>query len=183
MKLIVGLGNPGKQYEKTRHNVGFATLDNLHDELKSHGAGPWELSRKFNAEICGTNYEGERLILVKPMTFMNESGLSVHLLAHYYKILPADIIIVHDDKDLNLGIVKTQFDRGHAGHNGIRSIIEHLNSQKFHRIRIGIANDNPKKMENTADFVLGKFSLFERGTIRIAMTEATKETLALIKNK
>jgi len=183
MKLIVGLGNPGKQYEKTRHNVGFNTLDILRDQLQSYGAGAWELSRKFNAEICGVNFEGERLILAKPMTFMNESGLSVQLLAHYYKILPTDIIVAHDDKDLKLGVVKTQFDRGHAGHNGIRSIIDHLGSQKFQRIRIGIASDNPKKMTDIADFVLGKFSLFERGTIRTAMDTATREILALIKNK
>ncbi|HOX60558.1 MAG TPA: aminoacyl-tRNA hydrolase [Candidatus Magasanikbacteria bacterium] len=183
MKLIVGLGNPGKQYEKTRHNYGFMVLDALRERLSSHGAGKWELSRKFNAEICGTNYGGERVILAKPMTFMNESGLSVQLLAHYYKILPADILIIHDDKDLQLGLVKVQFDRGHAGHNGVRSIIERLHTQAFARVRLGIAPNNLKKMADTADFVLDKFGLLERGTVRQATDEALKETLTFINKK
>lgn len=181
MKLIVGLGNPGKQYERTRHNYGFMVVDALRENLAHHGANAWELSRKFNAEICGANYNGERIILAKPMTFMNESGVAVHLLAHYYKILPADIIVVHDDKDLKLGLVKVQFERGHAGHNGVRSIIDHIGTNAFMRIRLGVAPDNLEKMEDTADFVLGKFGLLERGTIKNATNQAITEILALIK--
>ena len=146
MKLVVGLGNPGKKYEKTRHNVGFIVLDSLKKDLTKYDIGNWELSKKFNAEICGCTINGEKIILAKPMTYMNHSGQSVQLLAHFYKITPEDIVVAHDDKDLNLGIVKNQINRGHAGHNGIKSIIEHIKTQNFHRIRVGIASTNATKI-------------------------------------
>lgn len=160
MKLIVGLGNPGKRYQKTRHNVGFLVLDTLHEQLSEYGISPWELSKKFNGEIAGCTRSGEKILLLKPMTFMNASGQAVQLVAHYYHISPTDIVIVHDDKDLPLGDIKIQRDRGHAGHNGIRSIIEHIGTKGIRRVRCGIAPKKP--IEDTAAFVLRKFDLREK---------------------
>jgi len=131
MKLIVGLGNPGKQYIKTRHNVGFMVLEALQKELNEYKIGKWELSRKFNAEICGvTVSHNDKIILAKPLTFMNDSGMAVQLIAHFYQMTHRDIIVVHDDKDLPLGEIRVQTNRGPAGHNGIKSIIEKLGTQK-----------------------------------------------------
>lgn len=180
MKLIVGLGNPGKTYEKTRHNVGFMVLDELREKLSEYQISKWELSKKFNAEICGCNIKGEKIILAKPQTFMNESGVSVGLIGHFYKITPADLIVVHDDKDLKLGEVRVQVDRGHAGHNGVRSIIEHLSTQNFTRIRVGVASENAKKMEDTSKFVLGKFGIFEKGKLKEVIGKSIDEVIKLV---
>ncbi len=180
MKLIVGLGNPGKRYEKTRHNVGFMVLDRLHDELKSSGINEWQLGKKFNAYISGCTINGEKIILAKPMTFMNRSGETVGLIAHYYKMTHDDIIVVHDDKDISLGEIKLHQDRGHAGHNGIRSIIEHIGTKDFTRIRVGVKSSNDKKMKDTAKFVLGKFSVFEKRNLMQSIDTSVKEILSII---
>src|SRR3989339_662372 len=164
MKLIVGLGNPGKQYEKTRHNAGFLVLDELQ---KLPGMIKWSLSKKFNAEISDGSIVNESIMLVKPMTFMNNSGQSVGLLINYYTLDPTkELIVLHDEKDIALGTIKVQKDRGAAGHNGVKSIIEHLGTQNFTRIRLGIASDHPRQMEDTVNFVLGKFSMFEKRAIK-----------------
>ncbi|MBT4120812.1 MAG: aminoacyl-tRNA hydrolase [Candidatus Magasanikbacteria bacterium] len=172
MKLIVGLGNPGKRYEKTRHNVGFMILDKLREKLGSSG---WSLSKKFNSETSGLTLNGEKVILAKPMTFMNASGQSVQLIAHFYKVAPEDIIVVHDDKDLKLGDVRVQEDRSHAGHNGIKSIIEHIGTQKFTRVRVGVASENEKKMRDTAKFVLHKFGYFEKKKVEEIVNKSIEE--------
>ncbi len=180
MKLIIGLGNPGKKYEKTRHNVGFMVLESLRNELEKYGAKSWELSKKFNAEICGCTINGEKIILAKPMTFMNHSGQAVQLIAHFYKIPPQDIIVIHDDKDLMLGEIKVQTNRGHAGHNGVKSIVDNIKSQNFYRIRVGIASANKNKMQDIAKFVLHKFSLFEKKKLEEMIENAKNETLKLL---
>jgi len=162
MKLIVGLGNPGKQYEKTRHNVGFMVLDSLQKELKKYNCEKWILNKKFNAETCEATIEGKKILLVKPMTFMNASGQSVQMISHFYKLKHEDIIVIHDEKDLPLGEYKIQTGRGDAGHNGIRSIVEYLGTKDITRYRMGIASKNEKKMDDTAKFVLGKFGLLEK---------------------
>lgn len=180
MKLIIGLGNPGKKYEKTRHNVGFMVLENLKNELTKYGASSWELSKKFNAEICGCTINGNKIILARPMTYMNQSGLAVQLIAHFYKMTSKDIIVVHDDKDLDLGQIKVQVNRGSAGHNGIKSIIEHIKSQDFYRVRVGIASANKNKMKDIPKFVLQKFSIFEKKNLDKTITKATKEILDLL---
>jgi peptidyl-tRNA hydrolase, PTH1 family len=174
MKLIVGLGNPGKRYEKTRHNVGFMIVEKLHTLLDIHTVSPWELSKKFNAFIAGGSINDEKVFLVKPMTFMNNSGEAVGLIAHYYKIVPEDIIVVHDDKDLPLGTVKVQQNRGHGGHNGIRSITQHIGTKDFGRIRVGIASKNEKRMSDTAQFVLGKFGLLEKKRVEEIINKAAE---------
>lgn len=178
MKLIVGLGNPGKQYEKTRHNVGFLLLDEF---LHLHKGVKWELSKKFNAEIAEITEDGQKILLLKPMTFMNQSGESVGLVSHYYKISPKDILVIHDDKDILLGELKVQTDRGHAGHNGVRSLIEHLNTQEFKRIRIGVKSENEKKMVDTAKFVLGKFGILEKRKLNLIFENVLKEIQSFLK--
>ena len=177
MKLIVGLGNPGKEYERTRHNVGFFVLEVLHEKLKEERMNAWELSKKFNATIAGCTVNNDKIILAKPMTFMNDSGLSVQLLMHFYKMNAADLIVVHDDKDIPLGTFKIQTDRGAAGHNGVLSIIEHIGSQAFTRIRIGIAPVNPKKMKDVSTFVLGKFGLFEKNAVVAVIEKVVEEII------
>lgn len=180
MKLIVGLGNPGKKYEKTRHNVGFLILDILHQNLLTHGINDWELSKKFNALISGCVINNEKVILVKPMTFMNKSGEAVQNIGHYYKLHQRDIIVVHDDKDILLGEIKIQENRGSAGHNGIKSIIEHIGTQDFLRIRVGIANENKKKMLDIPKFVLKKFTILEKKKLQKSITEVVNKIMEII---
>ncbi len=174
MKLIIGLGNPGKSYIKTRHNVGFRVLDLFHAQHLTQGMSPWQLSKKFNAEIAEEARNGEKIILVKPMTFMNRSGEAVGLLMQYYKLTLDDIIVIHDDKDLELGTMKVQRNRGDAGHNGIKSIVEHLGSQDFSRIRCGVLTDGGKK-QDTAKFVLAKFGLLEKKKVEHVLEQAIQE--------
>ena len=173
MKIIVGLGNPGKQYERTRHNVGFMILDALRNQY-AETLSDWTLSKKFNALIATGIIERTPVILAKPMTFMNVSGQSVQLLLNFYKTTSQDLTVVNDDKDLPLGIIKVQPDRGHAGHNGVRSIIEHIGTQQFLRVRVGIATEQKRKMEDVSAFVLSKFSLTERGRLKVMLPEAVE---------
>lgn len=181
MKLIIGLGNPGKQYGKTRHNIGFMVLDALHKELeKSYDINKWELSKKFNAEISGYNINNEKIILAKPMTFMNTSGEAVQLIMHFYKMKISELIVVHDDKDIKLGEIKMQIDRGDGGHNGIKSIVEHLGTKNFTRVRVGVASENEKKMSDTAKFVLSRFGLFEKKKVDEVVKNAVEKIKILI---
>ncbi|PIZ94469.1 MAG: aminoacyl-tRNA hydrolase [Candidatus Magasanikbacteria bacterium CG_4_10_14_0_2_um_filter_37_12] len=180
MKLVIGLGNPGKQYARTRHNVGFMILDALKKELQEEPKESWKLSKKFNAEIYEVTVNKEKIILAKPMTFMNHSGESVGLISNFYTISPHKIIIAHDDKDLKLGEIKIQNDRGHAGHNGIKSIMEYLGTKDFMRIRIGIASTNDKKMNDTSKFVLGKFGLLEKKELNKMIEKSIEEIKKLL---
>ena len=181
MKLIVGLGNPGKQYQKTRHNIGFIILDALKKELDdSCNFGNWELSKKFNAETCGCTIDNEKVILAKPMTFMNHSGQSTQMIMHFYKMKTSDLIVVHDDKDIKLGEIKVQVDKNHAGHNGIKSIIEHIGTKNFIRVRVGVASDNERKMSDTSRFVLGKFGLFEKKKVDEVINKSIEEIIECI---
>jgi len=180
MKLIVGLGNPGKKYEKTRHNVGFLVLDQLHDNLLSYNINDWELSKKFNALISGCVINNEKTILAKPMTYMNKSGEAVQNIGHFYKLRQKDIVIVHDDKDILLGELKVQENRGPAGHNGIKSIIEYIGTQDFTRVRIGIASENKKKMSDIPKFVLSKFGVLEKKKLQKSIDEAIDKIMKII---
>lgn len=150
--LIVGLGNPGSQYEKTRHNVGWIQLD----EFAKYANLSFALDKKHKANVVRGNHKGKVITLAKPLTYMNLSGESVVSLAHYYKYTPDQIVIVYDDKDFDLGTFKIKTDGSPAGHNGIKSIISCLNTQKFNRLRIGIG-PKPAPMV-MSDFVLSKFS-------------------------
>lgn len=181
MKLVVGLGNPGKQYTKTRHNVGFMILDEFQTATaKDFGWSKWEVSKKCNAEISQGTKGGEKIILLKPLTYMNNSGVPTQLALNFYKVKPADLIVIHDDKDIALGELKVQVDRGHAGHNGVRSIIECLSTQNFTRLRVGIASSDTKRMADIPEFVLGKFGLFEKSTLKKSLLNASQELMRLL---
>jgi PTH1 family peptidyl-tRNA hydrolase len=148
IKLIVGLGNPGRQYEKTRHNAGFLFLDALAQELGC----PWLNESRFQGLFAEGSIANGKVMLLKPDTFMNRSGQSVGKITRYYKILPEEILVVHDELDFNPGVVKLKKDGGHAGHNGLRDIIAHLGSKEFYRLRIGIGR--PAAGKAVVDFVL-----------------------------
>lgn len=182
MKIIVGLGNPGKKYQHTRHNIGFDVIDELQQKLATNDFSNWQKNKKFQAEICQGNFNNEKIIFAKPYTFMNESGASVQALMHFYKIAPLDLIVVHDDIDLPVGKFKIQQDISSAGHKGIKSIIEKINTQKFYRIRIGIAKSNKQKQGDTAKYVLNKFSLLDKIKINKIKQQAAKKIIQLIKS-
>jgi len=148
IKLIVGLGNPGRQYEKTRHNAGFLFLD----KLLAESSGVWALESRFQGLFAECGVGGGRVMLLKPDTFMNRSGQSVGKVARYYKLLPEEILVVHDELDFDVGVVRLKKDGGHAGHNGLRDIIAHLGSKEFYRLRIGIGRPAAGKV--VADYVL-----------------------------
>lgn len=151
MKLIIGLGNPGKEYDVTRHNIGFNVLNTIADKYNVSFCE----NKKFNALEASFNINHEKVIIIKPLTFMNLSGDSVIKYINYYDIDINDILVIHDDLDMELGKIRIVYDSSSGGHNGVKSIISNLNSQKFTRLKIGIAHD--KKID-TRDYVLGKFS-------------------------
>jgi PTH1 family peptidyl-tRNA hydrolase len=148
IKLIVGLGNPGRQYEKTRHNAGFLFLDAL---ISSTGSD-WVKESRFDGLLTEMVVGRSKVLLLKPGTFMNRSGLAVGKVARYYKIEPEEILVVHDELDFEVGVIKLKKDGGHAGHNGLRDIIAHLSSKEFYRLRIGIGRPAAGKV--VADYVL-----------------------------
>jgi peptidyl-tRNA hydrolase, PTH1 family len=148
IKLIVGLGNPGQQYEKTRHNAGFLFLDSLASER----ARTWSNKADFQGLMSECTFANEKIILLKPQAYMNRSGQSVGKVARYYKIMPEEILVVHDELDFDAGVVKLKKDGGHAGHNGLRDIITHLGTKDFYRLRIGIGR--PPVGMVVADYVL-----------------------------
>jgi len=150
MKMIVGLGNIGNQYAQTRHNVGFMIVDELAQQLNVDFQ-----TSKFEAQVATAFQNGEKLLLVKPSTYMNDSGRAVGPLMAYYNVDPADLLVIHDDLDLPLGKVRLKQRGSAGGHNGIKSIISHVGDQQFKRVKVGI--DHPQKM-SVVDYVLGKFT-------------------------
>lgn len=156
IKLIVGLGNIGQEYDGTRHNVGFSVIDQYR---KDKNFPNWQEKSKFKALIAEDFIGGKKVILAKPTTFMNLSGESIRALKDFYKLQNSDITVIHDELDLPFGTVKEKQGGGSAGNNGLKSIISHI-GENFKRIRIGVKNDMLEKMD-AADFVLGKFSASE----------------------
>lgn len=150
MKLIVGLGNPGKEYENTRHNIGFNLLDVIAKEK-----GISFDSEKFNANYAEINIDGERVILIKPLSYMNLSGIVVRKYMDYFKINRDDMLIIQDDLDMVLGKIKFVYNSSSGGHNGIKNIEEQISTREYVRLKIGISND---KDIDTKDYVLSKFS-------------------------
>ncbi len=154
MKLIIGLGNPGRQYERTRHNAGFLAVDYY---LKDKN--PIACQSKFAAEICELHFGETKVFFIKPQSFMNKSGEVVRDIAQFYKVdLAQDVLIVHDDKDLPLGTIREAGNSSAAGHNGVQNIIDVLGTQEFHRIRIGVESREPGSPIATDDFVLQNFT-------------------------
>jgi len=177
MKLIVGLGNPGEKYEKTRHNLGFLVVDRFLQDCKPVRGTKWEESKKFKSLLAECTVppkfgEEEKILLVKPLTHMNASGIAVEKLASFYKIEPFDIWVVHDELDLPVGSIKIRKGGSSAGHKGIESIIENLGTEKFWRFRLGIGvNRNHSEIaghmiKNVDEFVLSTFAHGEAGKIR-----------------
>ncbi len=167
-KLIVGLGNPGLDYSGTRHNLGFDVIDSI---VSGKTSSP-EINKKINAVI----YKLSDVILMKPQTFMNLSGKSVRAALDFYKIDPNDLLVIHDEVDLELGEIKHQFDRSSAGHNGVESIISSVGTQEFHRLRLGIGRPDNPNIE-TADFVLHKFPKDEEEVVKRLIARAAETAI------
>jgi len=189
MKLIVGLGNPGEKYEKTRHNLGFLVLDRFLKDFSQVQKTIWEDNTKFKCDMAKIDWQPkkgklEKIILVKPKTYMNNSGLCVGLVSSFYKINPADIWIIHDEIDLPLGSMKIRFGGGSAGHKGVMSIMNSLGTEKFWRFRLGMGHQkgiqprfNRGKIRNSKsveEFVLRGFSSGEAGKAREVIKRGSK---------
>ncbi len=172
--LIVGLGNPGREYEKTRHNAGFRAIDALAENL---GCKIDKL--KYQGLYCQTTYHGKKLFLLKPQTFMNLSGRSVLQLSSYFQIPPARIIVLFDDISLEPGRLRIRPDGSAGGHNGIKSIIQEVGSQLFPRVKIGVGA-KPHPDFDLADWVLSTFSSSEEKALSNALTWAGEAALAII---
>lgn len=158
MKLIVGLGNPGKEYEETRHNVGFKVIDELAERFSI------DLNEaKFKGLFGKGMIRGEKVILLKPMTYMNLSGQAVAPLMNYYKITPDQLLVCYDELDLPVGKIRLRYKGSAGGHNGLKSVIQMIGTQEFNRIRIGI--DRPEPGESIVNYVLGKFKPEEKQVI------------------
>ncbi len=179
MYLIVGLGNPGEKFQNTRHNLGFDSIDLFR---KKEGFENWGSEEKFKAEIV----KNESVILVRPLTFMNLSGLSVAKIANFYKISPDEIIIIHDELDLPLGHIKIRVGGSDAGHHGIESIIKELGDEKFIRVRLGIGNWHAVSGEhkhahfNAEKYVVDKFLPSENSTVKALVKRSVKAVEAII---
>jgi len=181
MKIIVGLGNPGKKYQNTRHNIGFAMLDFLFDQwLSQENFSAWQDKKKFKAEISQGRLNREKIILIKPQTMMNNSGQSVQAVLDFFQARPQDLVVIHDDLDLTLGKYKIQTNRSAAGHNGVKSIIRHLQTQDFTRIRIGIGQEKNQGQTDTVNFVLNKFGLLEKNKLKKLKKQILQEIKSLL---
>ncbi len=168
MKMIIGLGNPGKEYVQTKHNVGFMVIDAIADEL-----GVSVEKRQCQAFTQMTTWDGEKILLVKPQTYMNLSGQAVMELLNYYKDKIDDLLVIHDDLDLPPGQLRFKQGGGAGGHNGIKNIIAHLNSNDFDRLKIGIG----RSKNDTKDYVLSAFS----GADKKLIDEAVATSLDAVK--
>lgn len=166
MKLIVGLGNPGKEYEKTRHNAGFLMLDML---TKAHHAPVWKMEKSMKCELSKSSIHGETVLFAKPTTYMNLSGEAVVLLKNFYKIATEDILVIFDDVDLPTGTIRYR-EKGSAGtHNGMRSITSLLGEETFPRIKLGIKPEHPIK--DLSSYVLGRLTEDELAALGILEKE------------
>lgn len=174
MKLVVGLGNPGDKYFGTRHNLGFALVE---EYAHKHNLGEWKGIKKFKSEILKVSDE---LILIRPQTYMNLSGGAVQSLSSFYKISPEDIIVIHDELDLPLGKIKVRLGGAAAGHHGVESVIEGLGTDKFIRIRMGIGNSKTKESEHHREhisiesFVVEPFNEHERSDVKHLLKQGLK---------
>ena len=178
MRLIIGIGNPGEEYENTRHNVGFEIVDMIarKDEAK------FSFEKKFNAEVAKAKLNGKPVMLVKPHTFVNKSGEAVKKAKLFYKAKNGDIVVVHDDLDIEFGNLKMSLGKDSGGHRGVQSIIDHLKTNEFWRLRIGTANRKLKtarhqstlkqKKESVGNFVLAKFTPAEQAELKKLIKKA-----------
>lgn len=173
IRLIAGLGNPGREYEKTRHNIGFMVLDAVSDQ-----AGILCDTQKFGAEFGRGRYKGRELILVKPMTFMNRSGEPLQQLARYYRVELDEVLVVYDDMDLEFGTLRIRPEGGHGGHNGVRSIIQMAGGGGFSRIRIGVGR--PSADRKAVGHVLGQFDGEQKMRVPELVEKAASAALSAV---
>lgn len=167
MYIIVGLGNPTEKYQATRHNVGWDAVTRLSDDYRI------PLDNKKHKAICGKGYiEGEKVILAQPITYMNLSGESVRELVDFYKVTPEEVIVIYDDISLEVGQLRIRKKGSAGGHNGMKSIISHLGTDEFPRIKVGVG-DKPKGWD-LADYVLSRFQGEEQATIREALKDTSE---------
>ena len=164
--LIAGLGNPGPGYKGTRHNAGFWFID----ELSQHNSLDFKLESRFQGEIANTQIKGLPIRVLRPVTFMNESGQSVASLMRYFAIEPSSLLVVHDDLDLEPGVARLKEGGGHGGHNGLRDLIRHLDSNDFVRLRLGIGH--PGHPDDVTDYVLHAPPAGQRSAILDAVSRA-----------
>ncbi len=173
MYLIAGLGNPTREYDKTRHNVGFSVIDVLADRYNI------DVSDRKHKALCGRGViEGEKVLLLKPQTFMNLSGESIREAVDYYKIDPEDIIVIYDDISLEPGQLRIRLKGSAGGHNGIKNIIAHLGTQEFPRIKVGVGAKPPKM--DLADYVLSRFGAEEQKIMDEAFGEAAEAAVMMM---
>jgi len=177
IRLIVGLGNPGPEYETTRHNVGFWWVDELAHANKLN----FKSESKFHGLTAREKLHGHDVLLLKPQTFMNDSGRSVGSLAQFYKIEPAEILVVHDELDLPPGVARLKMGGGHGGHNGLKDIVAHLGTKDFWRLRIGIGH--PGDRAEVVNYVLGNPRKEEREQIEDALLKAKGIANLIIEGK
>jgi PTH1 family peptidyl-tRNA hydrolase len=187
MKLVVGLGNPGEKYKNTRHNLGFIIVEHFLKDFQNAKNTFWENSSKFKSDISQIEWQPrhgilEKVILAKPQTYMNNSGMAVKIIADFYKIPADNVWVIHDDIDLPLGSMKIRFGGASAGHHGVESIMKHLNTDRFFRFRMGTGIQKSPlrqgfegqakfkvkslKLRNVEDFVLSDFSGSEKGKVK-----------------
>lgn len=172
MKLIVGLGNPGMKYATTRHNIGFEIIDSIAETYRIS-----VLKNKYKALIGEGTIGGEKVILMKPQTYMNLSGEAVRMCCDFYKISPDDVIVIYDDASLELGQIRIRKSGSAGGHNGIKSIIAHLNTQTFPRIKFGVGS----QFFDIATYVLDRFSIEEMKLIGPRIGDVVKATETMIR--
>src|SRR5207248_7474558 len=170
--LVVGLGNPGRQYERTRHNVGWLVVDELARRLDASWRG------KFSGRLAEARLDGAKLALLKPETFMNDSGRSVGAAARFFKVEPGALLVVHDDVDLEPGRLQARAGGGLAGHNGLRSLAQALGSQEFLRLRIGVGRPGRGDPRSVADYVLSPFAPEEDEAALVAHATDAVEAIA-----
>ncbi len=200
MRLIIGLGNPGEEYKDARHNVGFMTVDVI---ARKEGS-KFSFEKKFNAEVAKSRFNNKPAILAKPFTFVNKSGEAARKLKLFYKIKPADIVVIHDDLDIEFGSFKLSFAKHSGGHRGVQSVIDGLKTDKFWRLRIGTANKRlaqirkmvkvptrkasrgssisrreiGTKKESVGNFVLSRFTPAERAELKKIIKKALERLVA-----
>ncbi|MBR5130249.1 MAG: aminoacyl-tRNA hydrolase [Alphaproteobacteria bacterium] len=172
MILLVGLGNPGSEYALTRHNVGFMAVDEI---VRRYSFDGW--TKKFKGEVCAGTIDGQKVLVLKPHTYMNLSGESVLAISSFYKISLDKIYVFHDDMDLPLGRLKVKQGGGSGGHNGLKSIDAHL-GQNYHRIRIGV--DKPAMREQVVSWVLSKFASNDKQTLDDLIIKITDNISTLL---
>jgi peptidyl-tRNA hydrolase, PTH1 family len=174
--LVVGLGNPGPNYAKTRHNLGFMVADLLAGRIGS----AFKVHKRSGAEIVTGRLGGRAVILAKPRVYMNESGRQVGPLAKFYSVAPADVVVIHDELDIDFGRIRLKFGGGVAGHNGLRSVASSLGSNDFQRVRIGVGR--PPGRKDAAAYVLENFTAAERPEVPTICEQAADATEMLIQH-